>query len=115
MASVVRFTSYTNVQAIDAVNDLPGIEAALLVVKVIAPAINAAANANVFTLKGAGKIQGIICSITRGGANLWSDAQNHVPVATISADSRSVNIAVPAGGTAILNTDIITLALIVGC
>lgn len=108
--SVIRYTSYTNAQAI-AATDLPGTDIALQAVQVITPTINAAANAIVFTLKGAGTIKAVMSAEVT--SNVGATRITTFTI-TITPDGKSLNFAVPGGGTVFANTDMAYLLLAVG-
>jgi len=113
----IRYTSYTNAQAI-ATTDIPGKDIALMAVQVVCPAIAAAANAIVFTLKGAGTIKAIMNAfILKNNGNIRLEDPtgfNRGLNITLSADSRSVIFTLPANAQVIENTDTAYLLLAVG-
>ena len=117
MTTSVRYGSYTNAQAVATSDTVNRAELALETVRVITPAIIVNANANVYTIKSPGYIKAILnvfCTTTAGATKFSGQDQARQPVFTITADGKSVNIAVPGGGTAFVNDDVVYLILAVG-
>jgi len=116
MTSSVRYGYYTNAQAVSDTDAINRLDIAHEYVKVLLPVIAAAANAIVWTTKSPGVIKAIMnCRLTNAaGANLWADTQAHTLIVSITADGKSVNIAVPGGAVATVATDIAYLTLVVG-
>lgn len=116
MTTSIRYGSYTNAQAVAAIDAVQRSELAFEAIKVVTPVIATGANGNIYTIKAPGKIQAILTArITNAaGQNKPDIAGVNAYVFVVSADGKSVNLAVPAGGTATLNTDIAYLTLAVG-
>ena len=116
MTTSIRYGSYTNAQAVAAVDAIQRSELAFEAVKVITPVVAQGANGNIYTIKAPGKIQAILTAriTTTAGLNKPDAAAASAYFFTVSADGRSVNLAIPAGGTATANTDIAYLTLAVG-
>jgi hypothetical protein len=116
MTTSIRYGSYTNAQAIAVEDAIQRMEIAPEYVKVLLPVIAANANANVWTIKSPGTIKAVMgCRLTNtAGADLWADSQAHTLIVSITADGKSINVAVPAGAVATVNTDLVYLTLAVG-
>lgn len=117
MTTSIRYGSYTNAQAVATADAVNRAELALEAVKVISPAIAQNVNANVYTIKSPGSIKAILnmfCTTTAGATKFSGQDQARQPVFTITADGKSVNIAVPNNGTAFANDDLVYLILAVG-
>lgn len=116
MTSSVRYGSYTALQAVADTDAIQRLDIAQECVKVSLPVIAQGNNAIIWTTKGPGVIKAIMtCRLTNAaGANLWADTQAHTLIVSITADGKSVNVAVPGGAVATVATDIAYLTLVVG-
>ena len=117
MTTSIRYGYYaTTASAVSATDTVNRSELALEVVKVITPIVAQGANGNIYTIKSPGKIQAILTAriTTTAGLNKPDVAGANAYAFTVSVDGKSVNLAIPAGGTATINTDIAYLTLAVG-